>query len=39
VHSLKTYKGVECIAEERTDPMVGFLSIEIQVLMLTCRVG
>jgi mannose-6-phosphate isomerase-like protein (cupin superfamily) len=39
VHSLKTYEGVECIIEERTDPMVGFLLIEIQALMLTCCVG
>lgn len=23
VHSLKTYPGVECILEERTEPMVG----------------
>lgn len=25
VHSLRSYPGVECILEERTEPMVGFL--------------
>lgn len=39
VHSLKTYPGVECIFEERTEPMVGFPSVEFLTSMLTCRVG
>ena len=29
VHSFKTYPGVECIIEERSDPMVGFSLNEI----------
>jgi mannose-6-phosphate isomerase-like protein (cupin superfamily) len=38
-HSLKTYPGVECIVEERTDPMVIFMSIEILGADATCLIG
>jgi len=40
VHSLKAYKGVECVVDERTDPMVGFpFDRHPRLMTQTCRAG